>query len=444
MRYNFADFPFAPRRVPFFYGWVIVAVSTLVIIASIPGQTMAVGVFTDSLIEALGVTRGQLSLAYMLGTVASGFMLPLAGRLLDKFGVRVMAIFASIGLAAGLVAMSRSDRMAQAVGAALPDKYMIYAVMTIITLCFLLVRFFGQGSLTMIGRVAMGKWFNHRRGIATAISGVFVTFGFSGAPWLLNRLIGLSGWRWTCVILAAGVAAVVSVIACVFYRDNPEQCGLVMDGVSDEAWLAKQSETAPEIKKELTRTEAIRTRAFWAFTLGLASYGMVITAVCFHLTSLAEEMGRSKDSAFAIFLPMSFVGVIARFGSSWLCDRTSIKLKWHLVVMMVSQSVGTLGVLLFGSTLGWGLVAVGYGITGGLMGALLNIAWPRFFGREHLGAISGLNMSIMVWASAIGPLLFSFAEELTGNYNAAIIICAILPLIIILDSLKADNPQESL
>ena len=238
MRHNFADFPFAPRRFPFFYGWVIVAVSTLVIIASIPGQTMAVGVFTDHLIEALGVTRGQLSLAYMLGTVASGFMLPLAGRLLDKFGVRVMAIVASVGLAVGLVAMSRSDRIAQMVGTALPDKYLIYPAMIVITLCFLMVRFFGQGSLTMIGRVAMGKWFNHRRGIATAISGVFVTFGFNSAPSLLDGLIKLVTWRSACVILAGAIAAVISVIAWVFYRDNPEQCGLVMDGVSDEALAA--------------------------------------------------------------------------------------------------------------------------------------------------------------------------------------------------------------
>ena len=46
---NWAEFPFAPAGSPIFYGWVIVIVATIGKIASIPGQTIGVGVFTDSL-----------------------------------------------------------------------------------------------------------------------------------------------------------------------------------------------------------------------------------------------------------------------------------------------------------------------------------------------------------------------------------------------------------
>lgn len=52
-----ADVPFAPRRVPFFYGWVVVAAATSGVLFSIPGQTMGVSVFTDSLLEATGLGR---------------------------------------------------------------------------------------------------------------------------------------------------------------------------------------------------------------------------------------------------------------------------------------------------------------------------------------------------------------------------------------------------
>ena len=48
-----ADCPFKPRSVPFFYGWVVVAVGSLGVAMSIPGQTLGVSVFTDSLIEVL-------------------------------------------------------------------------------------------------------------------------------------------------------------------------------------------------------------------------------------------------------------------------------------------------------------------------------------------------------------------------------------------------------
>ena len=54
---KWANTPFSPARCPFFYGWVIVAVSTLSICSSIPGQTAGIGLFTDSLMGALGITR---------------------------------------------------------------------------------------------------------------------------------------------------------------------------------------------------------------------------------------------------------------------------------------------------------------------------------------------------------------------------------------------------
>ncbi|MAH75280.1 MAG: hypothetical protein CBC62_03265, partial [Opitutia bacterium TMED102] len=56
--------PFTPSRFPIFYGWVIVFAATIGSIFSIPGQTMGFSVFTDVLIEELGLSRVQLSFAY--------------------------------------------------------------------------------------------------------------------------------------------------------------------------------------------------------------------------------------------------------------------------------------------------------------------------------------------------------------------------------------------
>ena len=109
--YSWVDVPFAPRRWPCFYGWVVLAAATVTMISSIPGQTMGVSVFTDFLIEALGLTREQLSRAYMFGTICSGLCLPFAGKLLDRVGIRVMAILAAAGLAGSLIVLSQCDRI---------------------------------------------------------------------------------------------------------------------------------------------------------------------------------------------------------------------------------------------------------------------------------------------------------------------------------------------
>ena len=68
---------------------------------------------------------------------------------------------------------------------------------------------------------------------------------------------------------------------------------------------------------------------------------------------------------------------------------------------------------------GWAniLLITGMGISGGLFGVITSITWPKLYGREHLGAISGLAMSFMVAGSALGPWMFSLMENIWGHYR---------------------------
>jgi len=81
--------PINPKRVPFFYGWLLLVLASLGIIMSIPGQTAGFSAFTEPLLSISYISRTQLSLCYMTGTIASGFLLPIMGRQLDRFGSRL-------------------------------------------------------------------------------------------------------------------------------------------------------------------------------------------------------------------------------------------------------------------------------------------------------------------------------------------------------------------
>ncbi|MEP1778744.1 hypothetical protein, partial [Reichenbachiella sp.] len=105
----FSNWPFHPGKLPFFYGWPIIVLGTMGISMSIPGQTMGVSTFTDSLIEALGMSRSELGFAYMCGTVTSASFLTWVGIKYDQHGVRPIAILASIGMAITLVFLSQTD-----------------------------------------------------------------------------------------------------------------------------------------------------------------------------------------------------------------------------------------------------------------------------------------------------------------------------------------------
>jgi len=435
LREHWHNIPFAPRRWPFFYGWVIVAVATLGMLSSIPGQIMGIGVFADSLVDALKIDRTLLSTAYMLGTITSSLLLPFAGSMVDRFGIRAMIVVSSLGMALSLVISSQSDHLAFITGA-----HTVVLSFLIAYIGYFLIRFFGQGCLMIVSRVAIGKWFNHRRGLASAITGIFVAFSFNASPRLLDMVVQFLGWRHTYWALAVIIGGGMSLIGWIFFREEPEDCGLVMDGIDDPVWYDKMAAKVADVHKEFTRSEAMRTVAFWVFSLSIGNQALIVTALNFNVALLGSETGLTRVESYGVFLPMAVLGVFANIFAGWISDR--IHLKWVLIVQLSGQALGLLGLLNFGHQFGQLMIICGYGLSFGIFLVLVTVTWPRFFGREHLGAISGMGISIMVFASALGPVLFNFVHYLTGSYREVIIGCMFIPAVLTIAVLKSDNPQE--
>ena len=157
-----------------YYGWIVLFVGTLGIAASIPGQTMGVSVYTDNLLNALGLDRSQISLAYLIGTLSSGLFLPFVGRVLDQRGSRFVAVSASVSLAFFVFLMSKSALISDYFAQQFSLQKM-HVSFVVITLIYFGVRQFGQGQLTLSSRTMIGLWFERRRGLAFGISGLVVS-----------------------------------------------------------------------------------------------------------------------------------------------------------------------------------------------------------------------------------------------------------------------------
>ncbi len=157
-----AAWPFDIRRLPFFYGWAIWLLSLLGFLASIPGQTMGMAVFTDPLIEALDLSRRQLSMAYLIGTVTSSLFLTRAGRWYDALGGRIMVPLAAIALSLALLFISATDLLSGLLGGSEAMTFLL------ITLGYFGVRFFGQGILTNCSANILLLWFERRRGLVSS------------------------------------------------------------------------------------------------------------------------------------------------------------------------------------------------------------------------------------------------------------------------------------
>ncbi len=434
-----ADFPFRPERFPIFYGWVIVVAATIGIVVSLPGQTMGVSVFTESLMANLGLTRTQLSLAYLIGTTGSGLLLPRAGMLLDRFGARRTMTVSTLLFGAVVAMLAGSDGVARAVRSlpGLGDAWQVSLV--VIAVGFFLIRFLGQGMVTVTSRAMLGKWFDRRRGMVLAISGVAVSFAFSSAPQPLNSLIESVGWRGAYLWMGGGLALGVAAMAWLVFRDNPEECGLEMDGGPGTGDPGRENPDRV-IVRDLTRAEAMRTFSFWAFNFGTAWQALAITAYTFHVVSIGAEAGSDKAHVLGLFLPMAMVGVFTNFLSGWVGDKT--RAKYVLMLLTSGLTIAGLGMAWLAEPVGRLLLIAGLGISGGAFQTTIGLVWPRYYGRTHLGAISGANMATIVLASALGPYVFSLSKEFLGSYHVGFLITAIVPASLTVAAFFADNPQR--
>jgi MFS family permease len=432
------DKPFRPVSRPFFYGWWIVIVGTIGMLFSIPGQTMGFSVFTEILMEELGLSRVALSAAYCVGTVGSGLTLPWMGKLYDEWGGRKLAVAAVFGTSAVLVYLSLTGTMQRLLMRVLPEAAGPVIGFLLIGLGFYLVRMAAQGVLTMSCRNLMGEWFDVRRGLAMSLSGLAVSFAFSAAPTFLDYLISNYTHTGAWFILAALSAGVMAPLAYIVFRDTPEQCGMVMDGCPIVSGRAENPDMV--IHSQFTREEAVRTWAFWSFSLSFSFFSFFSTAFTFHIVSIGEEFGFEKGDIIALFIPMAAVSVVVGLFFGWINSRT--RLKWLLVGMNLGAVAGAAGLMVLHTEVGKWAYVIGNGFCGGGFMALSGLVWPRFFGRERLGAISGLNMSLIVIASGIGPLLFGISKQWVNSYVPILIVSVIIPAVLAVLALKADNPQR--
>ncbi|GAB1452517.1 MFS transporter [Draconibacterium sp.] len=431
------NFPFRPEKIPFFYGWVILFAATVGVLASAPGQTMGIATFTDYLLGNIHISRNQLSIAYMIGTIASSLLLTYAGKMYDKHGARWVGMVISLTLGFVLILLSQSDRIIHLFIKDGSSLVYVPLAMSVLMFLFFALRFSGQGVLTMVSRNMLMKWFIARRGLVNGISSVFVAFGFSLSPLTFDTFIQETSWRWAWIIMAIGIGVFFTMFVFLFYRDNPEDLGMIPDG---EIHGNKEKNVIIKPFKQFTLPEARNTLTFWLFAIPLAMYALYITGFTFHLVSIFEHAGMGREKALAVFIPVSVISVSVSLIGGYISDK--IRLKILLIIMLVGQVFALLSLAFLNDGIFYYGYILGNGLVSGLYNVLMAVTWPRFYGRENLGKITGFVMAIIVFASALGPTLFSLSATKLGSYSIAIFGLVAIVAAITIFSFKADNPQN--
>lgn len=472
------------------YAYIVLAVATLGKVFTSPGQSPCIGVIIEDVRLDLDISRSMLTGLYFAATTMSALMLPLGGRCIDKFGPRAMVGVFSFGLGLACVAMSqvagdnetttttRAQEADDAVKKVLHCLHLLFA--------FFLLRFFGQGNLMNVSTTEINYWWVERRGLVNGISGSVQSATMLGIiPIIMMSLMSSVGWRQTYMILGMASLFVMAPLGLLFFRDKPEQYGLLPDakvkwvvdttdndkslsyiesaageverGSNDDDILNnnttevlssedKEEDTATLLDKEedvdWTTEEVYRSRAFYAFAISDLIINGTGTAFWFHLHSTFQESGASETTISTLYPILAVVSVISRLFSGWLIDVTSqrhvmsIGLFLHSMglalvpVMMMIPRTATTSHSIFDSR---SLVAYAVALLVGSSASFcLNVRatiYAEYYGRKHLGAVQSMASSLTVFGSATGPFLFGIARDLTGSFALPFGVASIFPLV---------------
>ncbi|QDT14836.1 MFS transporter [Alienimonas californiensis] len=411
--------PAAPRR-GFFYGWLMVPVAALLHAGTGVGQTYGVSVFNPLILADLGVSETALSLTYMVASLVAATPLPMVGLLIDKYGLRAVAIWLVIGLAGGCAVTGFAPNL------------------VVLALGFFLLRTLGQGALTLVASNAPAMWFDRRLGLAGGLVALGQSAAIAFLPAVFLYVIsgvpdaaatggfaGL-GWRQGYLFLGLANAAILLPVLFFVFRNRPEDVGQHVDGAaSDVASPGSPSPfggatPAPAPRASLTAAQAYRTIQFWYGAAVSGLWGMIATAIFYHLLTMLAERGVSKADAAVCFTV--FAGMMAgwQFLGGVLADR--IPPRFLLSVFGLLAAAGC-GLLFFAQDyrLAWGMMAA-FGSAQGLLNVTMNVLWPRFFGVAALGAIRGSVQTLVVAACAAGPVLVALSREQLGSENPALLL----------------------
>ena len=401
-----------------FFGWRIAVLATITGALTAPGQTIGVSVFVDPMLAELGLTRSELSFAYLVGTLVGAVALLPVGRAIDRFGARTMMTFIGLAFGGALIAMS--------------------GVQGLVTLAigFTLIRWLGQGSLGLVSALAITPWFERRRGMVFGVSFTATAILMAFAPIILGLTIGAFGWREAWVLAALAIWLIVVPIARFGIIDRPSDVGQQPDG--DAAPLPDEPPVlaAPSVAFRTVR----RQSRFWVVSIAVAATSMLGTALNFHQISILGAQGLTATEAAALFLPQVAGLLITGVVVGALADRVQPRFLLALGMLLLALALALVSVI----EPGWQVIlyAVVLGAAGGTLRPLVATVLPRWYGLDHIGSIQGVSSFIGVAASAIGPVTLALVNDASGGYAEAALFFIAIPVVIGIATLFVTEPTR--
>ena len=380
------------------YGWWIVLAGS--IINGIGGGINWYGftVFFLPLRRDLSINYAQTSLIFSASRLEAGFIGPITGWLIDRFGPRILVMIGAAITGTGYLFLSRADNF-----------------WTVFVLYVFVISLGYNGGFYLCITATINNWFIRLRSMVMGT--VFAANGIGGAilvP-ILGILVAEMGWRFAAVIAGGIILGIVPAMALVLHK-SPESRGLLPDG-----YPTAKANTPPNEKalrsNNFSSRQAVKTKAFWLITVAILLRMTTTMGLLVHIVPILVWQGLSEQTAAYLvsFQALAAAPIFILLG--WLGLKMSKTLLCGLGT--ISAIIGCLTLLFLPTSLGIFVFLLGLIF---LTSSIVN-NWTvvgDFFGRTHFATIQGIMAPIHSIGGFLAPIYFGWSFDMTGGYTTAI------------------------
>ena len=403
------------------YSSIVLATGFVVLFFN-SGSRYAFGLMLKPMTDDLGWSRSELSLALAAFMLVSALAMPFAGRLADRYSIRLVLAAGGLVVALGIGLTGQVQSQWQLFVA----YGLVYAVGHAAT------------SIPTVS-VMISRWFVRRRGLANSVAVSGNAIGQLVIITVLASLLSSLGWRTSYAVLGAANLVIVVPLALAAARSRPpESCCGPTSNTEDER-VAGVGDPVPSAAAPF-RT-VLASRELWLLVAIYGVCGFQDFFVATHVVAFAIDQGMGDLLAGNILALMGILGLIGVLTSGYLSDAFSVT-RPVLLCFMVRLPIFAF-ILFVQETPAIAAFAFAYGFTFLITAPLTVVFAGNLFGPSRLGSVSGLINAVHQVAGGLGAFAGAVMFDRWGSYDGAFALMAVLAAVAIAATLPLQRGRLS-
>ena len=360
------------------------------------GQTFFIALFNDDIKNYYSLTDGQFGLIYALSTTLSSLLLINFAKLIDFIDLRIYSIIITTGLIITCISI-----------------YILPFNIFYLAIIILALRFFGQGAMTHAGITSLTRYFGKDRGKAISFGNLGGMLGVMFLPIIVVYFKNFFSFREIWLFSSISLVIFLPILYIILNNQKQRQ--------------KKFKESIQGSFKKWKTIDVIKNKKFLTYLPITTFFSFIGTGLMFHQIFIFSQKGWTIDMLGVGFIFLGGFSILGLIIGGPLIDM--LNPQKAILYLLLPIFLAILILLAFDSFIFLLIYMSLYGFNLGISSPFTGSLWAEIFGLESLGTVKALFHALVVFASALSPVVFGYVID--WGYGLGMISLISLVMIIL-------------